>query len=237
MYNDDDEGDYSDLYNDLYGNNDDDDYYYQANYGDAEEYAANDQFYEDHYDADDYQAVNNMEEDMAGYAYDEESEEDEEEQFAMYFNGDERIEEQNAEMEPNVFWTANVFGVLCGVVLCFMVICYIRRKRQKRYCFSRLQSKGTDFEESASEFSVIGGQGNKYDFHPVNVALNPRTSDEESSSEEEMHLVDHPERRQQGGERSHHEMEEEPESDEYADGSDVDQDRSKKQHEMLGIDE
>merc|ERR1712156_516581 len=185
MYNDDDEGDYSDLYNDLYGNNDDDDYYYQANYGDAEEYAANDQFYEDHYDADDYQVVNNMEEDMAGYAYDEESEEDEEEQFAMYFNGDERIEEQNAELAPEVFWTANVFGVLCGVVLCFMVICYIRKKRTKYYSFDRVQTKGTDFEESASEFSVIGNGGNKYDFHPVNVALNQRMSDEESTSEDE----------------------------------------------------
>lgn len=210
----------------------------------AAQYAEFDDFYQDDYAGDEFDDDANgvMEEhDTVGYAYDDEESEDDEggnsKQFGMYFNGDERIEEQNAELEPNVFWTANVFGVLCGVVLCFMVICYIRKKRQKRYSFSRLQSKGTDLEESASEFSVIGGQGNKYDFQAVNVPLNPRTSDEESSGEEEMYLVDHPERRQQGGERSYHEMEEEPESDEYADGSDVDQDRSKKQHEMLGIDE
>ena len=41
----------------------------------------------------------------------------------MYFNGDERIEGQNAELAPNVIWTANVFDVLYGVELCFMVIC------------------------------------------------------------------------------------------------------------------
>ena len=130
---------------------------------------------------------------------------------------------------------ANVFGGFCGVVLFIMVICYFRDRRTKCFSFDRMQTRGTDLEESASEFSVIGNGGNKYDFHPVNVALNQRMSDEESTSEdEEMHVVDHREQAQQGGESSH-DLEQEEESDEY--GSDEDHERSKKQHEMLGIDE
>ena len=73
-------------------------------YGDTEECAANDQFHEDHNDADDYQAVNNMEEDMAEYSYDEQSEEDIKEKFPMYCDEDERIEEQNADLKPDVLW-------------------------------------------------------------------------------------------------------------------------------------
>merc|ERR1712129_677146 len=103
-----------------------------------------------------------------GYAYEEEQESD----FSNYFN-ENSIEEQNAEMEPAVFWTMNIFAIFSGVVLCFFMFCYFLRKKRGKYEFV----KETDFEESASECS-------QYGFHPINVAMQQRMSDEEDDNDD-----------------------------------------------------
>jgi len=254
------ENSYGNLYDDSYQSIGQDAYDEQAYYQNVEEryddYGYSDNSYESdavHFDAADYYQAVDDEEEYASFdeyanvqygVYDQQEQDHEEEgdnHFSMYFNGNNRVEEQNAEMEPNVFWTVNVFGILCGVVLCFMMICYIRSRRTKHYSFSKLQTKGTDFEESASEFSVIGGGGNKFDFHAVNLPLNQRMSDEETTTDEEEELIQQPVQAPGGdpsGENSHSlDDDEEDQSDEYQNGSDEDILRSHKQHEMLGIDD
>merc|ERR1712154_34928 len=135
----------------------------------AENYAFSD-------DDDSYQSMGAYD-----YAYEEEGQEDHD--FDRYFNGNNDMEEQNGDLEPEIFWTMNVFAILSGVVLCFFISCYCLRKKQGKYEFI----KETDFEESASEYPQCDNQNNgdnKYGFHPINVAMQPRVSDDDEDEQD-----------------------------------------------------
>merc|ERR1712130_365436 len=146
------------------------------------------------------------------YEYEYEEKGDEDNEFDNYFNGNSNMEEQNGDLEPGVFWTMNVFAILCGVVLCFFMSCYFLRKKQGKYEFV----KETDFEESASEFD----RDYKYGFHPINMAMQPKLSgDDENLSENEQQPL------QQNESSS-------SDNDEYANASDEDVLPSKKSKEV-----
>eukprot|EP01083_Nonionella_stella_P167080 560633_1 len=203
------DNEYEEEYSYALGNEDNDEY--GSAYDNAYVNEYNDEEYESQYDNDDaYGSANEYD---SEYGYEEEESEDQ--AFAHYFNGNNDIEEQNGDMEPDIFWTMNVFAMMCGVVLCFCMGCYFLRKRRKNYQFSPINSKTTDFEDSASEYS-----NNKYGFHPVNISMNQKFSDDDEEEEEEDQDYE-----QQSAHESH-------ESDEYQDNSDEDLLRSKKHQEM-----
>ena len=105
----------------------------------------------------------------------------------------------------------NVFAVLSGVVLCFFVSCYFLRKKRGKYEFI----KETDFEESASEYSQHSI--NKYGFHPVNVPMRPKVSDDDEDDDNENEVI-----AEQGNDEKQP-LRQNPsnsDNDEYADASD-----------------
>jgi len=184
--------------------------YYDDNAEDAAYFQGAD-FYDDddaEYDMSDYYDDEGASEEAeAEFYYEEEADDDEESRFMEYFEED-TVSEQNAEMEPEIFWTMNVFAILSGVVLCFCMVCYaVRRSRnRKRYSFSKLDGGAT--EESASE--CPGMDDEKHKLH---------------DAEEDAHERGH-------GHALEQHTESEQDSDEYEEGSDQEQVPSMKHHEF-----
>eukprot|EP00485_Elphidium_margaritaceum_P010865 CAMPEP_0202691126 /NCGR_PEP_ID=MMETSP1385-20130828/5922_1 /ASSEMBLY_ACC=CAM_ASM_000861 /TAXON_ID=933848 /ORGANISM="Elphidium margaritaceum" /LENGTH=941 /DNA_ID=CAMNT_0049346481 /DNA_START=123 /DNA_END=2948 /DNA_ORIENTATION=+ len=197
---------YDDAYgDDSYGDAADDDYGYDAFYADAVN------AFDAYDDEDDDEAVADSDNDDYDYDYERESNSDGD--FAQYFDGNSNMEQQNGDMQPDIFWTMMQTAVLCGVVFCFCAVCYCCKKRQKRYSFMRIENKMTDFDESATEYSFASRDVRKHVRKPANAAQPQPPVQLPQQADHQAQVKDHAEESQSANESSASSNDEYNESD------------------------